>query len=546
MNKNKLVYLCIITFVFLIASCKKKTECELHGHDFTQVTCEQDSVCKRCNIISEKALGHDFTQATCEQDSVCKKCNAINKKASNHKFIDASFDTPKTCEICGYIFLEAKLYSTTLSIGTSTNLYIDGYFEFSNLSIEIADESIISIDDYGKITGLNKGNTTITIKTKEGKSNILSYDIDVIGKMPNLFITYNKMAIGDQTTIYIKNFDELDESSINDFQINVTPSDLLQINDDLSLTALKLGEATITLTSKIDNRISSQIKVTVVDENAELLIYGIDATTPLQVGDYFYMKANLSYDNEDLSWLSSNKNIASISKDGYVSIISEGYVTINAYDAKDKTKKANYSFYVKGKKSIDYISHFLHIAINEKGTKEVGENYQKYGEWYGNNGQPWCAMFVSWCWNRAGLSNDILLKYQGCYTGIEWCTKQNIMHFVQDYDFTVDLGDGYSRYQYAEEYTPVSGDIIFFLSGGMSHTGIAIYADEQYLYTIEGNTSDQVDIKRWNLNDGRITGYAHPKYPDYEGERENFSWIKDIQEDGTYLWTNVSLQQKVD
>lgn len=38
----------------------------------------------------------------------------------------------------------------------------------------------------------------------------------------------------------------------------------------------------------------------------------------------------------------------------------------------------------------------------------------------------------------------------------------------------------------------------------MSHTGIVIYSDDLYVYTIEGNTSDQVAIKRWSLNDARI------------------------------------------
>lgn len=155
-------------------------------------------------------------------------------------------------------------------------------------------------------------------------------------------------------------------------------------------------------------------------------------------------------------------------------------------------------------------------------------------------------MFVSWCWYQAGLTNDILCKYQGCYTGMKWCTEKGIMHFVQDYTFAEALEGGVSSKQYAEDYKPVTGDIIFFLSSGMSHTGIAIYADDKYLYTIEGNTSDQVAIKRWSLNDARITGYAHPKYPEYSKEREDFGWIKDQKADGTYWWTEVAEKQKVD
>lgn len=37
-------------------------------------------------------------------------------------------------------------------------------------------------------------------------------------------------------------------------------------------------------------------------------------------------------------------------------------------------------------------------ALSQLGTHEspAGSNMQKYGAWFGLNGQPWCAIFVSW------------------------------------------------------------------------------------------------------------------------------------------------------
>lgn len=45
-------------------------------------------------------------------------------------------------------------------------------------------------------------------------------------------------------------------------------------------------------------------------------------------------------------------------------------------------------------------------ARPEIGTveKPAGSNRQKYGVWYGFNGVPWCAIFVSWCMAKAGLA----------------------------------------------------------------------------------------------------------------------------------------------
>lgn len=44
----------------------------------------------------------------------------------------------------------------------------------------------------------------------------------------------------------------------------------------------------------------------------------------------------------------------------------------------------------------------LNVALTQIGVKEnpFGSNRQPYGLWYGFNGVPWCAIFVSWCMNE--------------------------------------------------------------------------------------------------------------------------------------------------
>jgi len=46
----------------------------------------------------------------------------------------------------------------------------------------------------------------------------------------------------------------------------------------------------------------------------------------------------------------------------------------------------------------------LKVAKGEIGTNEHpdGSDKTKYGEWYEVNGVFWCAIFVSWCFNKAG------------------------------------------------------------------------------------------------------------------------------------------------
>lgn len=51
-------------------------------------------------------------------------------------------------------------------------------------------------------------------------------------------------------------------------------------------------------------------------------------------------------------------------------------------------------------------------SITQIGIKEspANSNQQKYGAWYGMNGQPWCAMFVTWCDQTSPKPSKSLVK----------------------------------------------------------------------------------------------------------------------------------------
>lgn len=118
------------------------------------------------------------------------------------------------------------------------------------------------------------------------------------------------------------------------------------------------------------------------------------------------------------------------------------------------------------------------IAMQEAAlkVKEVPVNKTKYGHWYGLDGQPWCAMFVSWVFNQAGLVsliNQSPKGYAGCESFEAWAKKNKMTVPVKDVQ---------------------TGDILLFdfnKEGKSIHTGIAIgYNVHTHLIdTVEGNTA---------------------------------------------------------
>ncbi|WP_166246389.1 CHAP domain-containing protein, partial [Paenibacillus turpanensis] len=131
-------------------------------------------------------------------------------------------------------------------------------------------------------------------------------------------------------------------------------------------------------------------------------------------------------------------------------------------------------------------------AKNSPDSKE-GNNMTPYGKWYGLNGQPWCAMFVSWIADQAGVLGTEVPKFARVTDGVQW---------FKDKD---------SYMTRSSDYKPNAGDVIFFKNtSGQHHVGIVTGYDlkEGVVYTIEGNTSDAVKRRKYYLSDPYILGYG--------------------------------------
>ncbi len=77
---------------------------------------------------------------------------------------------------------------------------------------------------------------------------------------------------------------------------------------------------------------------------------------------------------------------------------------------------------------------------------------------------------------------------------------------------TFSLGYYRNKGQFHPGY-PQPGDQIFFGNSTEStHTGIVEKVENGTVYTIEGNTSDQVARRSYSLSDGFILGYGRPAY----------------------------------
>ena len=139
----------------------------------------------------------------------------------------------------------------------------------------------------------------------------------------------------------------------------------------------------------------------------------------------------------------------------------------------------------------------LGIARKEIGTKEkpAGSNRVKYAEWYGMNGQPWCVMFVNWCFNKVGAYSLLPTKTASC-TALMNAAKSKGMWVTEDYQI---------------------GDIPIYNFKGAYHTGIIEAVNATTVTAVEGNTavgndSNGGEVMRRTRSKSNIMGAVRPKY----------------------------------
>lgn len=148
---------------------------------------------------------------------------------------------------------------------------------------------------------------------------------------------------------------------------------------------------------------------------------------------------------------------------------------------------------------------FVMIAEQECINVAGAKSGDKYRKWYTGkaDGANWCATFISWCADKAGILDTAIPKFQGCDAGINWFKEQGV------FDYTKTYGGNATSCK--------RGDIIFFCKGNKNdstHVGIVTGFDGTVISTVEGNTSNTIKNKTYKISNKKILGFASPKYPE--------------------------------
>ncbi len=251
------------------------------------------------------------------------------------------------------------------------------------------------------------------------------------------------------------------------------------------------------------------------DINISGISYQIAEVDIRDTMSFVTLNERIEYATEDITASEEVKHSLTIMRDeeGTAKVVSDSYTeTVSCFSScsyvfeGDKTSilqpqtadlRSELVCWAEGE--VGYLEKKTNENLDDFAANAGSGNYTKYGEWYGTNGQPWCAIFVSWCAHRAGVSTSVIPKYSVCTTGMDYFKDANCFYYSSAYN---------------GNYIPRIGDIFFTGSSktSSSHTGIVVAVSSTQITVVDGNYSDKVSRHTYSLTDSGLIGFASPNY----------------------------------
>lgn len=207
---------------------------------------------------------------------------------------------------------------------------------------EIGDDSIVSVDANGVITGIKGGNTIVTLTSADGK---FSAKCPVTVNQPLKAIKMDDIALetnghSSETVAYTL---EPADTTEDDVTLSVADESIAKLEGN-KLVAVSDGTTKITATSGI---VKTSAKVTVGKVIESITLDSNEGV--LSVGNTHTIKATVFPEDatdKAVTWKSSDESIATVDAEGNVTAKGTGNATITATSESDGDVSADYALTV--------------------------------------------------------------------------------------------------------------------------------------------------------------------------------------------------------
>jgi uncharacterized protein YjdB len=197
--------------------------------------------------------------------------------------------------------------------------------------------AVATVSNVGVVTGVGVGVATITATSVVDSAKASSSLVSVKSPPPALTINPATVALVVNSTV------QLTANIVNQANQAVTWSTsddtLASVNANGLVTALKPGTTKITATRVATPGVSNSATITITPPPIGVTVS--PGTVTINAGTTFQLSATVSNSsNQNVTWSSSDLNIATINATGLLSALAEGQVTITATSQADSSKSS--------------------------------------------------------------------------------------------------------------------------------------------------------------------------------------------------------------
>jgi N-acetylmuramoyl-L-alanine amidase len=179
---------------------------------------------------------------------------------------------------------------------------------------------IVIVDENGLVEAISEGETTVRITANIDEKLYIDITVTVLKRIELVVsILELNLLVGDQTT--------LEYTSNDDVKFESNNHDIITIDEDGLITAIQVGETTVTVTSVYDSTKTVTVTVNVILVADQVEIHG---EAKINVGTSHPYELQLTPSNSGVhaNWQVTDANLASISEDGILTAHAVGIVTI--------------------------------------------------------------------------------------------------------------------------------------------------------------------------------------------------------------------------
>lgn len=281
-------------------------------------------------VVTAKSAGHAYIRAESSETLYGSPVKAVSV------FRKITVDQPVT---------GLTLDGTAISIKKGSTQYLKDIIKPDNATDKrlvwaSSDENIVTVDQDGKITGIESGQSIITAKTLDGSEIVVETVITVLEPVTGISLSARSrtVEVGSKYTIQ----PNITPSNADNKTVTYTSSDSSVASVDASgvVTGLKGGTALIMV--KTDDRGLIASMTIEVKESVDALSFE-DRETYIGIGLSKKLEAIFNPDDatdKRLKWSSNNTSMVTVNQNGEVYGVSGGTATITAEARDGSDRKA--------------------------------------------------------------------------------------------------------------------------------------------------------------------------------------------------------------